>query len=254
MSDKQRDTSMWPLDVEAAVQQAADTAARTMRQLLPFPGGTVPALPLMPLGRSTNTATATAPPAAVAGTATDVVSRAAKILDDEMARGVLSARNVPSLPGRTNAAGGDILQQLREVIDNVARVWPASAGTGPRMAEGTAAAASAAPPLPELKPATQLRPGDQATIAMTVHNRESGPVSLVPVATPLLGSNGERIAAQLIEFTPAQLQLDPGQQQELRVTITVPARCASGCYSGVMVVGGVDYLRALITVEVRARE
>ena len=108
-------------------------------------------------------------------------------------------------------------------------------------------------PPPELKPASPLRPGDQATITMTIRNHEDKPVSLTPAATPLLGSNGERIAPQLLEFTPTQLQLNPGQQQELRITITVPARCGNGSYAGLLVVSGVDYLRAVITVEVSAR-
>jgi len=32
--------------------------------------------------------------------------------------------------------------------------------------------------------------------------------------------------------------------------ITVPVESASGCYVGILVITGVDYLRALITIEV----
>ena len=40
--------------------------------------------------------------------------------------------------------------------------------------------------------------------------------------------------------------------QQLRITLTVPARCAGGRFSGLMVVSGGDYLRAWITVDVDA--
>lgn len=192
-------------------------------------------------------------PASVSTAANDIVAQAVAILDQETAKGIVAAQRVPAASSSTGVPAGDFLQQLHEVIENVARAWPTSArGAFAPAGAAPTASGSAIGPLPELKPASPLRPGDQATIAMTIRNHEDKAVSLTPAATPLLGSNGERIAVQLLEFTPTQLRLDPGQQHELRITVTIPARCRSGCYAGLLVVAGVDYLRALITVEVNA--
>lgn len=263
MSDNQQQPKMWPIDLDRAAQEIAGTATRAVRQLLPFPGGDIAALPLMSPAR-TITARASNPSASAGTAAADIVSQAAAILDQEMANGLIAAQQAPAAapwrmagapamaPTTVGLPGADILQQVRDVIDNVARIWPTSGTDGAfTPAASIPTAASRAPSVVELKPPAPVRPGDQTTITMTIRNREDGPVSLAPAATPLLGSNGERIPVQLLDLGPTEMRLDPGQQQELRVTITIPARCASGCYSGLLVIGGVDYLRALITIDVR---
>ena len=85
---------------------------------------------------------------------------------------------------------------------------------------------------------------------MTLCNSESRPVRLVPASTDLLGSRGGRIASSLLEFVPSELSLEPREQRDLAISTVVPAETAPGCYSGLLVVRGVDYLRALITIEV----
>jgi hypothetical protein len=85
---------------------------------------------------------------------------------------------------------------------------------------------------------------------MTLRNSESRPVRLVPAATDLLGSRSGRIASSLLEFTPSELSLEPQEQRDLAIATTVPENAAPGCYSGLLVVRGLDYLRALITIEV----
>jgi hypothetical protein len=107
--------------------------------------------------------------------------------------------------------------------------------------------------VPELRPPNRLQPGERATLSMTVRNHESRAVQLGPAATPLLGSNGHRIPSQLLEFSPQQMTLEPGASQVLQMTVTVPALCPPGCYFGLLVVTGSDYVRALIAVEVTDR-
>jgi len=72
----------------------------------------------------------------------------------------------------------------------------------------------------------------------------------VPAATDLLGSRGGRIAASLLECTPSEVELGPNEARNIVIAATVPADAAPGCYSGLLVVTGVDYLRALITIDV----
>ena len=85
---------------------------------------------------------------------------------------------------------------------------------------------------------------------MTLRNSESRAVRLVPAATDLLGSRGGRIAAPFSSSVPSEFTLEPQEQKDLAIATTVPVEAAPGCYSGLLVVRGLDYLRALITIEV----
>jgi hypothetical protein len=249
-----RPPTSWPMAVERGPQQIAESVARTVRELLPFPSADLSAgLPLM--GGSPAAAPTLGDPASAAASAADIVSKAAGILDEEMARGVLSAREIA--PQRAYGAGvggvdpsAGLMKQLHDVIDNVARMWPspdrASAGVTPMPAPRATPASAVV----ELRPATVLRPGARSTISMTLRNGETRPVNLTPAVTPLLGSNGERIPSQLVEFSPPQITLEPGGSQTLQITVTAPAICKAGRYSGILVVSGVDDARALVTVDV----
>jgi len=83
-----------------------------------------------------------------------------------------------------------------------------------------------------------------------VCNSENRSVRLVPAATDLLGSRGGRIACSLLEFMPMEFALEPQEKMDVAIALKIPTDTAPGCYSGLFVVRGVDYLRALITIEV----
>jgi hypothetical protein len=199
-------------------------------------------------------------PASVAQQASAIVSQAASVLDEEMARGVLAARQASpsyrapaaSVSSWAPAAdpGNVLLRQVHDVVDQVAAAWPVLQGVpNPRLGQSQPAAADV-DPLAELRPPATVRAGQRAIISMTVCNSESRSVRLVPAATDLLGSRGGRIACSLLEFTPTEFTLEPQEKKDVAIALTVPIETAAGCYSGLFVVRGVDYLRALITIEV----
>jgi hypothetical protein len=139
---------------------------------------------------------------------------------------------------------------VHDVVDQVAAVWPGLQGGQGQRAGQSRAARNDTDPLADLRPPATVKAGQRATIAMTVCNSESGPVRLVPAATDLLGSRGGRIACSLLEFTPKEFKLEPQEKMDVAIALTVPSETAPGCYSGLFVVRGVDYLRALITIDV----
>jgi hypothetical protein len=143
-----------------------------------------------------------------------------------------------------------VLRQMHEFVDNLAALWPNLQGGTAKGPSTYQPAASAAGPLAEVRPRAAVKPGERATISMTLRNSESRPVRLVPTATDLLGSRGGRIASSLLEFSPAEIALEPQEQKDLSISATVPVDAAPGCYSGLLVVRGLDYLRALIAIEV----
>jgi len=178
-----------------------------------------------------------------------ILSRAASILDEEMARGVLGAsRARPPSPVPVTESGNPSLRQVHDLVDQIAAGWKTLQGSSDQWR------GQSAPSEPnlvaELRSPATLRAGQRATISMTVNNSESSSVRLVPTVTDLLGSRGGRIAGSLLEFTPKEVVLDPHEAKDLAIALMVPAGTLPGCYSGLLVVKGVDYLRALVTIDI----
>ena len=243
------------------VQTATRTAAaadRMLRRLLPYPsaGDTLSSLAI-PLrsprgGRAPEVPAPIVAPEAAGPQAATMVSEAASILDEEMAKGVLAARGAKQTsrygdadPSRT------VVRQVHDVIDNIAAMWPSLQGASTAWPGALAPAAGGVEPsLPELKPASAVRPGQRARISMTLCNKEAQAVRLTPMATDLLGCSGGRISSQLLEIVPREIRLEAGAQGEIQIAIAVPLECVPGSYVGLLVVGGVEDLRALIAITV----
>lgn len=243
----------------AITNAAAEDATRLLRRLLPFPSSSDDAaslqMPLMQMTRNLipqSRVPGGVPPDAVHQTA-PIVAEAASILDEEMAKGVLAARGASQFPFRRDAdQSGTLLGQVHDVIDNIARIWPSLPGASTEWPGGSAAPAGNGDDeaLQSLTPASVLRPGQCGTISMMLCNNEDRSVRLTPISTDLVSSTGGRISSQLFEFVPGEVRLDPGEQKAVQGRITIPVESALGCYLGLWVVTGVDYLRALITIEV----
>jgi hypothetical protein len=247
-----------PENPEATTNAAVDTAGRLLRRLLPFSSAADASslqIPLMQVRRNVippSMMPGEIPPAAGQQAAT-IVSEAASILDEEMARGVLAARGANPFPHyRDVDQSSTVLRQVHDVIDNIARIWPSVQGAAAQWPGASVASANKGDheTLPNLKPASVLLPGQRGTISMMLCNKEDRSVQLTPISTDLISNIGGRISSQLFEFVPGEVRLEPGEQKEMQGRIAVPVESASGCYVGLLVVTGVDYLRALITIEV----
>lgn len=249
-----------PAEDSTASPPASEEAGKLLRRLIPYPAAAeaIPSVAMTALSPGGNRAQAGTvsqglPPAPSREAAASIVSEAASVLDEEMAKGVLAARGAGQGSRYGTSDPSRIwLRQLHDLVDNVADIWPSLQGTsGLQPALSQLAASNVSPEsLPELKPRSPARPGDRAIIQMTLCNKESRPVRLVPAATDLLGSKGDRIACHLLQFAPSEIRLGPGEQKELEIVATVPIEALPGCYAGLLVVTGIEYLRALITIEV----
>ena len=235
------------------VGRAIDTASAFFRQLIPLPGSeAVGPLSLPSLASDGGALNAADEAHALARqSAASIVSQAASILDEEMAKGVLAARNAGgTAPPANSSAGNPVLRQMHDLVENFATLWPQ---LQPGAAPGRAAherPVGDAEPLAKLTPHGPVKPGERANISMTLRNSESRPVRLAPATTDLLCGRGGRIPSSSLELTPSEIALDPNQQKALVISATIPPDAAPGSYSGLLVVTGLDYLRALITIEV----
>jgi hypothetical protein len=237
----------------AAVGQALTLIGR----LIPFPASDFAApLAVMPAmagqaGRTTAGAPPGIAPSPHAGPDAGIVSQAAAILDEEMALGVVAARSLGQagqMPGLD--AGVPLMRQLHDLIDKAAAAWP-SAARPSGLDGGTGSAHPGPGPLPEVKPPGAVRPGQTATIAMRLCNREGGEVRLRPAATDLLGGDGARLASTLLDFQPAEVNLQPGDEAPLQIRVAIPPGTPPGTYGGLLVVSGARDLRAVILLDVR---
>lgn len=247
-----------PENPEAMTNAVVDNAGRLLRRLLPFPSSADASslqIPLMQMTRNftPQSIVSGAIPPAPGQQAATIITEAASILDEEMAKGVLAARSANQFPYYRDAdQTSTVLRQVHDVIDNIARIWPSMQGASAQWPGALSVAANNGDQdaLPNLKPASVLRPGQRGTISMMLCNKEDRSVRLMPISTDLISSTGRRISSQLFEFVPGEVRLEPGEQKELQGRIAVPVESALGCYVGLLVVTGVDYLRALITIEV----
>ena len=243
-------------DSAPGTRETLNDAGAFLRRLIPFSGPEVLSpLSLLSLpaqqGGIPSNPLANAVPSIVGEQATSIVSQAASILEEEMAKGVLAAQRSAALrPYGQSDASNPVLRQVHDLVNNVAAIWPSLQNPQTPLSGAPQAAAGNVDGLAELRPQATVRPGQRATISMTLRNSESRSVRLVPVATDLLGSRGGRIASSLLVLTPSELSLEPQEQRDLAIGTTVPIGTAPGCYSGLLVVTGLDYLRALITIEV----
>ena len=238
-------------DVAATV---AETVGRTLRQLLPLPssaGPSVAAPASLPVGQDLVSQLSKVVPPLGAQPAT-IVSEAAAILDEEMARGVLGARGARQLSSSSGADPANaVWRQLHDLIDNLSRLWPMH-GTPTSVWQGPLAGREDAHDegTPQLKPASPLRRGQRGTVSMSLCNKEDRAVQLTPMATDLISSTGTRLPSSVFEFVPKVVRLEPSAQVDVVGQFVIPSDCAPGCFAGLLVVSGIDCLRAIITIEV----
>jgi hypothetical protein len=239
---------------QKAMSGAIDTGGKLVRRLLPFPssGDSLPAMPLMSPSKIQESLLAGVVPLIASQQAGTIVTEAAAILDEEMAKGVLAARGVNRTPDRgASDSSSELLGQVHDLINRVAEMWPGPQGAAiPLTQPPESAATGECDSLPVLTPGDPVRPGQRAVISMTLFNEEGCSVCLLPAATDLLGSAGGRISASLLELASPEIRLEPGARKELKIAAAIPADTKPGCYSGLLVVRGVDYLRALISIDV----
>src|SRR5207249_2150824 len=109
--------------------QALLGASPFLRKLIPFPSsesmGLLSLLSMPAPGSAAQADTVSGAAAIVGEPAASLVTQAASVLDDEMAKGVLAARSAAgTAPQSYSNAGHPVLRQMHEFVDNLAALWP----------------------------------------------------------------------------------------------------------------------------------
>ncbi len=206
----------------------------------------------------------------LAETATEVVTRAASILEEEVAAGVAAAKNLEGrfvdvkstraskpeevLP-RFRRDAHDVVDILMDLVNVATRtvsgitqgVIRVSGEPGP----GNGSPAPKASQVPTLSPAQAGHAGATAELSMALENDGDSPTEEFAFhATDLVNPSGDRIAAAQISFAPESLIIAPHDRAQIAIRIAVPEGVSAGVYTGVLQATRLNQLRAMILMPI----
>jgi hypothetical protein len=149
-------------------------------------------------------------------------------------------------------------QQVNELIEQVVGL---AAGRPPGLEAATPPSANLPGPLsdtsdlivepaPVLSPPGPVAPGTTAQIRISLVNEDEQPAQIAFFSTGLIGEDGERIPAERVSCQPRELTLSPGKTGEVTVGVVIPAQTRRGVYSGLVRASKLDYLHAVLVVQV----
>lgn len=112
------------------------------------------------------------------------------------------------------------------------------------------AAPETSEPAPVLSSAERVIPGKTAEVIVGLVNEDRQPHSIELFGTALIGPHGASIPSESLSFHPRELTLAAGGSGAITVEIPIPADTRDGVYSGLIRASRLDYLRAVLAVQV----
>jgi hypothetical protein len=199
----------------------------------------------------------------LADTTSHVVRQAASILEEEIAAGILAARQIEDKfidtveirSGKPDEAFHRFRRDAHEVVDIVMDVVGATVRNAGRMAQraisirNTSRSAADSGSISVLTMPQPVKPGETGEVSLVVENdgeTTAEPFELHP--TDLISAGGHRISSHAIELEPAQIKLEAHQNQRVVVRVKPGPGTPAGTYSGLIQSSRSDQLRAVLTV------
>jgi hypothetical protein len=235
------------------------TANAFRRILKPFPFAGADGLSVAPapiLEASQSSAAMPTESSAPLFDASSLVASAASILNEDMAAGVLAARQVRSegtLQQKPSSAPGPNFKQLlrdaHDFVDAISSVLPKLQGGAKDWLGTTQSHAYTSRDITQLE-SKVVRAGDIARVTIKLQNDNAEIVRLIPYCTTLIGDSGYRIAEENLAFTPREVRLEVDEIANLTLDVHTPNECPKGKYAGIIKVTGATYLCAVVSIEV----
>jgi len=193
-----------------------------------------------------------------------IVMQAASILEEEVAAGILAAKQIENrfidIEEMRSGKPDEILQRFRrdahELVDIILDIVGAAAKNASRLAARaisirTSGSIAEVAQTPVLTMPLPIKAGETGEVALAIDNdgdTAAQPFELLP--TDLINAAGGHIPAQAVQFDLKEISLAPHQHQRVVVRITPPAGTPPGTYSGLIQSNRPDQLRAVLTVVV----
>jgi hypothetical protein len=198
-----------------------------------------------------------------ADTTSHVVKQAASILEEEIAAGILAARQIENKFIDTDelrsGKSDEVLQRFRrdahEVVDIVVDIVGATARNATRMAKraisirGGERSTGEGASTSVLTMPQPVKAGQTGEVSLVVEN--DGESTVEPFEfrpTDLVSASGDRIPEDAVRFDPKVISVGSHQNQRVAVRVTPPADTPPGTYSGLIQSSRPDLLRAVLTI------
>jgi hypothetical protein len=200
-------------------------------------------------------------PASTPATITGIVEQATAVLATERPSPAPYAWSDVSSASTQSARISQLQEQVNALIEQLVALASRPSALDVAAAQLTSVSGQKAPsdsahlivePAPVLSPAGPIAPGGTAQICISLVNEDDQPAQIVFFSTGLVGEDGERIPAERISFEPRELILSPGKTGEVMVRMVVPAQTRCGVYSGLVRASKLDYLHAVVVVQVES--
>lgn len=205
----------------------------------------------------------------LAGRTSRIVQQAASILEEELAAGIVAARDVEArfvdVHKLREADPKEVMQRFRRdahdvvdiLIDMVTVATNAAGGLAQRavMVRGAKRAdGSPAPPAfgtPSLDVPHKVKAGESIEVPLSLENSGDAPTEAIEFhSSDLVSASGERIESARITFAPQPLVIGARQSEVVKVTVSVPAGTPPGTYAGLLQASKLQQLRAVVTVQI----
>jgi hypothetical protein len=200
----------------------------------------------------------------IAKSTSKVVQQAASILEEEVAAGIVAARNIEDKMFDTkdlrkeskDALFSRFRRDAHEVVDIFVDLVGAAAKYGTGMTkrlvtftnQGTENEDIPVVGTPKLEMPV-MKPGTTTEVPMTLENKSKAVTDVFSMfSTDLISNQGKRIAASNISFSPQSIRIDPAQAERVEVKVTVPKNTPPGSYSGLVQATNMDQLQAILIV------
>lgn len=198
-----------------------------------------------------------------------VVGQAAAILEEEVAAGVVAAKEVEDsiVPTeKIRSEGTDkLVQRFRrdshEIVDIIMDFVSVAATKAEEVTESVikisgnsqeeSSSTAQSGTLPTLVVPKSVKPGEIAKASMVLENESSdSKMRFGFIGSDLISATGGRIANRYLSFNPKTVSLAPKAKGTVAVKVNVPKTASPGSYSGLIRASGMTQLRAEIVLEV----
>ncbi|MDD5507672.1 MAG: hypothetical protein PHD25_04995 [Bacteroidales bacterium] len=203
----------------------------------------------------------------IAKSTSRVVQQAASILEEEVAAGIVAAKEVEGKLFDTRDIRKENKEVLfsrfrkdaHEVVDIFMDLVGVAAKYGINLTQrmitftvpGTKTEEAPVSDVPKLEMPEPMKPGTETEVPMELENKSREVTDVFSMyCTDLISSQGKRIAAGNITFAPDTIKIGPGQTARVTVKVSVPRTTPAGSYSGLVQATNLYQLRAILIIRV----
>jgi len=200
-----------------------------------------------------------------AKTTSEVVEKAALILEEEVAAGVIAAKQLENqfIDSEKIRAEKDevVMQRFRndahEVIDIMMDALTVVTKYGKKLSDNFISIvepgrkSSENVDVPTLEMPEPIKAGEHSEVVMTLQNNSEADTDLFTiVTTDLIGTGGKKINSANIRTDPKEMKLKASQKENIKVIVKVPAKTSPGSYSGLLQASNLNNFKAILVVNV----